>query len=359
MKESYSSRERCIRAIKREEVDLIPLNVWVDAPEPLNGLMEHLDMKSYDKLMAHFNIDYRGNMLGTALLNMVGLDLTGGFTEKQFRDETGRVLFRNRFGVVSAFSLDRRTSMYVEHPLQRMDVEDFPWPEVKEESVNEVVRLRKRYEDHCVMGFSLQPFETACSLFGYSEMFKRMFREDKSVEKALDRLFGIAHAMAKLFLEAGVDEVYNGDDVGAEHTMLISPEMWRKQLKPRYKKLADLVHTKGAFLHFHTDGWIEPIIPDLIEVGVDVLEPIQPEAMDPRKVKREYGSKISLEGAISIQKTLPFGTPEDVEDEVRKRMNDLGPTGYIFRPSHTILAGTPLENITTLYEAANRYRRIS
>ena len=360
MDAKYTSRERCIRAIKREEVDLIPLNIWIDAPEPLKSLMEHLDIKKYEKLMSHFNIDYAPiyyqNSPG---LNMVNLDLKGGFKEERFKDEKGRILSRNRFGVVSAFSSDGRTSMYVDHPLQKIDVDDFPWPYVDEDGINKDLKLRKKYEDFCLMGFSLQAFETACALFGYNEMFKRMFLKDKSVEKALDKLFKITYTMAKLFLEAGVDEIYNGDDTGAEHTMLLSPEMWRKYLKPRYKKLSDLVHTKGAFLHFHSDGWIEPIIPDLIEIGVDVLEPLQPEAMNPKKIKQEYGDKISFEGAISIQRTLPFGTLEDVENEVKTRIKDLGPTGYILRPSHTILMGTPLENIIGIYEAAQKYRKVS
>jgi len=300
MKRRYNSRERCVRAIKREELDLVPLNVWIDAPEPLNSLMEYLNIKDYDKIVSHFNIDYRGNMAGIPLLNMVGLGLKGGFKEEQFRDEKGRLLSRNRFGVVSAVSYDGRTSMYVDYPLKKMDVEDFPWPIVDEDSINEVMKSRKKYEDYCLMGFTLQSFETACALFGYNEIFKRMFLKDKSVEKALDKLFEMAHTMAKLFLEAEVDEVYNGDDTGAEHTMLISPAMWRKYLKPRYKKLADLVHSKGAFLHFHSDGWIEPIIPDLIEVGVDVLEPIQPETMDPKKIKQKYGDKIASKSSAII-----------------------------------------------------------
>lgn len=356
MKERYTSRERCVRAIRREEVDLVPVNIWIDWPEPLTSLMKHLKTKEYDGLMSHFNIDYRGNMPG---LNMVNLELEGGFKEEQFKDEKGRVLFRNRFGVVSAFSSDGRTSMYVDHPLKETDVEDFPWPRVSTENIDEVVKLRKKYEDYCLMGFSLQSFETACALFGFNEIFKRMFLDDKSVERALDKLFGISHAMIELFLEAGMDEIYNGDDAGAENTMLISPAMWRKYLKPHYKKLADLVHSKGGFLHFHSDGWIEPIIPDLIEVGVDVLEPIQPETMDPKKIKQKYGDEISFEGAISIQKTLPFGTLEDVEKEVKTRIDDLGPTGYILRPSHTILGGTPLQNVIRLYEAASKYRKIS
>lgn len=120
--------------------------------------------------------------------------------------------------------------------------------------------------------------------------------------------------------------------------------------------MAWLIHSKGAF--FHSDGWIEPIIPDLIEVGVDVLEPLQLETMNPAEIKRKYGDKLSFEGTISIQWTLPFGTPEDVAKEVKTRIKELGPTGYILRPSHTVLRETPLRNIITLYKAANKYRRV-
>ncbi|MCD6510510.1 MAG: hypothetical protein J7L11_09015 [Thermoprotei archaeon] len=351
----YTSRERCIRAIKREEVDMIPLNLWIDTPEPLNSLLKYLDLSSYEKLLAYLKVDYRG----PPGITMVGVRLKGGFKEEVYKDEKGRILRRDIFGVVWALPLKEGHSIDIIHPLKEMDVEEYPWPEVDEESLDVAMEYRRKYEDYCIMGYTLQAFEQACRLFGFNEIFKRMIMGDKTVDKVLDKLFEITYTQAKLLLEAGVDEIYNGDDVGAQGTMLISPRLWRKYLKPRYKKLAWIIHSKGAFFHFHSDGWIEPIIPDLIEVGVDVLEPLQPETMDPAKIKREYGDKLSFEGAISIQKTLPFGTPEEVAEEARKRIEELGPTGYILRPSHTILKGTPLRNILTLYEAANKYRKVS
>jgi len=350
----YSSRERCIRAIKREEVDMIPLNLWIDTPEPLNSLLKHLNLGSYEELLAHFKVDYRG----PPGVTMVRVKLRGGFEEEVYRDEKGRILRRDIFGVVWALPTKGYHSLDIAHPLKKMEIEDYPWPEVDEESLDAVIKYRKKYEDYCVMGYTLQAFEQLCRLFGFNELFKRMIRGDKTVDKALDKLFEITYTQAKLLLEAGVDEIYNGDDVGAQSTMLISPSLWRKYLKPRYRKLAWIIHSKGAFFHFHSDGWIEPIIPDLIEVGVDVLEPLQPETMDPAEIKRKYGDKLSFEGAISIQRTLPFGTPEQVAEEVRTRIKELGPTGYILRPSHTILKETPLRNITTLYEVANKYRKV-
>ncbi|MEM2886435.1 MAG: uroporphyrinogen decarboxylase family protein, partial [Thermoproteota archaeon] len=139
-------------------------------------------------------------------------------------------------------------------------------------------------------------------------------------------------------------------------TMMISSTLWRKFLKPRYEELAGVVHAGGSYFHFHSDGWIEPIIPDLIEVGVDVLEPLQPAAVDPFKIKAKYGYEIAFEGAISVQRTLPFGSAEDVEKEVGSALKNLGPTGYVMRPSHTILRGTPIRNILKLYDSAAKLR---
>jgi uroporphyrinogen decarboxylase len=347
----YSSRERCLRAVKREEVDIIPINIWIDSPEPLRSLLNHLNFSDVEKLYEFFKIDYRS----TVGIDAIGIGLKGGFKEETFKDSQGRTLNRNLWGVVSMFSENELTNFYVDHPLKHIEVEDYPFPEIREEDFDKVERFRRRYEDYCVVGFSLQAFETACALFGYEEIFKLMVKEPKKVEFTLDRLFEITCKQAKLLVEAGVDQVYNGDDVGAQTTMLISPVQWRRFLKPRYERIAKIVHNGGVFFHFHSDGWIEPIIQDLIEIGVDVLEPIQPESMDLRRMKDKYGDRLSFEGGIGVQ-TLPFKSRHAVEQEVREAISILGPTGYTLRPSHTILRNTPLENIITLYEAANKYR---
>lgn len=350
----YTPRERCYRAVRREEVDMVPVSIWVEAPEPLNNLLSNLGCSDIEKLLVRLEIDYRGFLPN---LSWLGIGLKGGFKEESFKDDRGRLLRRDRFGIVSAMSLDGRTSMQVDHPLKHIDVKDYPFPEVKEEDFDLVQKFRKKFEDYCVIAYTLQPFEKACALFGYSTLFKLMFKEPWKVDYVLDKLFSIAEKQAKLLAEAGVDQVYGGDDAGAQNTMLISPAQWRRFLKPRYKKLADTIHRRGAFFHFHSDGWIQPIIPDLIEVGVDVLEPVQPESMDIAEIKRLYGDRLSFEGGIGVQR-LPFKKPAEIREEVKRTLRVMGPTGYTLRPSHTILPDTPIENIVTLYDAANKYRRL-
>ena len=113
-----------------------------------------------------------------------------------------------------------------------------------------------------------------------------------------------------------------------------------------------------ALLCYHSDGYIEPIIPDLIEIGVDVLNPVQPECMDPAKLKKLYGDKLAFWGTIGIQRTLPFGTPEEVEAEVKERIETVGKGGGLYlSPTHSIAPEVPLENIFALVEAVKEYGR--
>jgi uroporphyrinogen-III decarboxylase len=112
------------------------------------------------------------------------------------------------------------------------------------------------------------------------------------------------------------------------------------------------VRRRGAYVMFHSDGWIEPIIPDLIEVGVDVLNPIQPECMDPVRLKKLYGDKLCFDGTIGVQSTLPHGTTEEVVSEVRHRIRTCGPTGLILGPTHAMQPDVPVPNMLALYETA-------
>ncbi|MGQ9691426.1 MAG: hypothetical protein ACUVQY_09245, partial [Thermoproteota archaeon] len=215
----YSSRERCYRAVKREEIDLIPINIWIDYPEPLRSLLNYLNLEDVEKLYEYFKIDYRSSVG----IDAMGIGLKGGFEEEVFEGPQGRKLRKNIWGVVSLVSGNELTSFYVDHPLKHMEVEEYPFPEVNEDDFEKVEKFRRKHENYCVVGFSLQAFETACALFGYNEIFRSMTTEPRKVELVLDRLFEMAYRQAKLLTEAGVDQVYKGDDVVAQKTMLISP----------------------------------------------------------------------------------------------------------------------------------------
>jgi uroporphyrinogen-III decarboxylase len=162
----------------------------------------------------------------------------------------------------------------------------------------------------------------------------------------------------------GVDMIWIGDDVGAQDKMLMSPATWRKFLKPR---MATFISTLKAIdpqikIAYHSDGTIYPIIPDLIEIGVDVLNPVQPKCMDPGKVKQEHGDKLCFWGSIDEQYTLPFGSPAEVQQEVMRRLRTLGKDGgLIVGPTHHVQLDTPLENFWAMVNAVTKtpYRSLA
>ncbi len=149
-----------------------------------------------------------------------------------------------------------------------------------------------------------------------------------------------------------------GDDVSAQTGMIMSPATWRRFFKPR---LADIIAAARAIaadlpVFYHTDGDCRAIIDELIEIGVTILNPVQPECMDPAEIKRLYGNRLAFWGTIGIQGTLPFGTPADVRREVKRRMESVGRNGgFLIGPSHMIEPEVPWENIVALYEAIDEY----
>jgi uroporphyrinogen decarboxylase len=158
--------------------------------------------------------------------------------------------------------------------------------------------------------------------------------------------------------EAGnglIDIFMMGDDFGTQKGLLISPEMFRRYFAPKLKEFAAQAKSYGLKVMLHSCGSVRELIPDIIEIGVDILNPIQIHAkgMIPGKLKEEFGEKICFHGGIDIQHTLPFGTIQDVEREVKDRIRILGKNGgYILASTHNIQADTPTENILKMYKTA-------
>jgi uroporphyrinogen-III decarboxylase len=157
--------------------------------------------------------------------------------------------------------------------------------------------------------------------------------------------------------------IWIGDDVGSQRTMLISPSMWRRFLKPRMANFISEIKSINPHLKvaYHSDGMIYQIIPELIEIGVDVLNPIQPACMDPARIKKEFGDRICFWGTIDEQNTLPFGTPEEVRGEVLLRLKTIGKDGgLILGPTHNVQLDTPMENFWAMIHTIHQspYRTI-
>ena len=156
-------------------------------------------------------------------------------------------------------------------------------------------------------------------------------------------------------IDCGVDMVWLGDDVATQLGMMISMPMWRKYFKERYAYMYGEFRKKNKdiVLAYHSCGNCQEIIDDMVEIGLNVLNPIQPLAMDPYMIKKRYGKKITMFGAIDVQRLMPFGTKEEIVQTVRDYKKYLGAGGgYILSPAHHIQSDTSLENIQAFYQAA-------
>ena len=218
-------------------------------------------------------------------------------------------------------------------------------PELYEESA---WVLKNFKEEYWIVGVTVTTiFETAWALRGYERMLSDFALQPEIAEQILDIPYHYHLTAAKKLTQMGVDMIWIGDDVGAQNNMIISPKMWRRFFKPRMANfIAELKAINPQVkVAYHSDGLIYPIIPDLIEIGLDVLNPIQPASMDPVKLKQEYGDRLCFWGSMDEQYTLPFGSPADVQAEVSTRLKTLGKNGgLILGPTHHVQLDTPMEN---------------
>ena len=200
-------------------------------------------------------------------------------------------------------------------------------------------------------------WETAWALRGLERMMMDLVERPELVGRILDIPYSYHLAAARKLVEMGVDMVWLGDDVGSQQGMMLSPTMWRAILKPR---LGGFVRTLKEInsevkVAYHSCGDITAIVGDLVEIGVDVLNPVQPACLNLEHLKDAYGDKLCFWGSIDEQQTLPFGTPEDVRREVEARIRVLGRHGgLILGPTHHVQLDTPMENFWAMVDAVTK-----
>jgi uroporphyrinogen decarboxylase len=212
--------------------------------------------------------------------------------------------------------------------------------------------------DYWIVGATVTTiFETAWALRGYERLLTDFATDPDLADAVLDIPLRYHLRAAERLVGMGVDMIWIGDDVGGQNAMIMSPETWRRFLKPRMARfISDIKRLNpGLKVAYHSDGWFYGIIEELIEVGVDVLNPIQSRSMDPAALKRDFGDRLCFWGSIDEQHTLPFGTPADVRAEVDLRLKTLGKGGgLIIAPSQHVQLDTPVENFLALVEAVRK-----
>jgi uroporphyrinogen decarboxylase len=243
------------------------------------------------------------------------------------------------------------------------DLAAYPWPEPDwwDFSTLQDAIARVDPQQHYHWRFRAgSVFETAWQLRGMQEFLVDLAAAPEIPRYMMDRITEVIVENTRQALDlAGerIDMVYFYDDVGAQENLLISKGMWRRYIRPCHARIIEVAHAFGKPVMYHCDGAIYPLMNELIDLGVDVLNPIQPSAKDmaPGRLKAEFGERLCFHGGIDIQNTLPRGTQDEVRGEVRERVRDLGENGgYILCSSHHIQSDTPLENVLAMYDTGLR-----
>ncbi len=353
-------RDRVATALQHREPDRCPFSVGF-TPEFAERL--RADLMRKDRLPPHnggdgYTYELERAVGADMLLTFVGWANCYYGEGEAYTDEWG-VGWRS-VEHTTAYGVGRYTEP-VGHPLAEDEaIEAYKAPDPQRpELYEDVRRVIERFQDqYWIVGCAVCTiFETAWALRGLERALLDFVENPELLRRILEIPYRYHLTAAKRLVELGVDMVWLGDDVGAQEHMLISPKHWRGFLKPLMASfIAELkAINPNVKVAYHTDGCIYPIIPDLIEIGLDVLNPVQPAAMDPVRLKAEFGNQLCFWGSLDIQETLPFGKPEDVQVEVLERLRTIGAGGgLIIGPSHYVQLDTPMENFWAMADTVAR-----
>ena len=209
---------------------------------------------------------------------------------------------------------------------------------------------------YCVANIHFSLFERLHNLRGMQNTFADFCTNEDEVRRLLDALAEYLIALTRSWARLGVDAVFYTDDWGTQKSLMISPAMWRSFFKEHYRRLFAEAHRLGLDAILHSCGNVMGIVPDLIDVGLDVLDPLQPDAMDVAEAARRFGGHLAFCGGIDVQNVLPFGSPQQIKDGVRRLIDTLGrPFGnsLIVAPANTMTPEIPLANFRALFEACH------
>ena len=356
-------RERVLMSLNHEEPDRCPMQISF-TPEFADGLRKVVSISA----TGHHNPHGGGNTY--ELERTLGEDMlltSVGWANSYYANDSynpGQDTYRDEWGITwrnTRYSTRFGDGFYTEmvgRPLEddaAISSYRAPDPERSELYQEPDWVLRTFKDEYWIVGVTVTTiFETAWALRGYERMLMDFVSDPDRADAILDIPFQYHLRAAERLVRMGVDMIWIGDDVGTQHAMLMSPETWRRFLKPRMAQFISTIKAINPSLRvaYHSDGCIYPIIPELIEVGVDILNPVQPKSMEPARLKKEYGKRLCFWGSIDEQQTLPFGGPDDVRREVVDRLETLGKGGgLIIGPTHHVQLDTPVANVMALVNA--------
>jgi uroporphyrinogen decarboxylase len=333
--------KKCIRsAIEHKETERVPYNVMLSPP-------------AEKKLKAYYGED---DLIAALEMPMV---LLGPKDKPLYADPSiyGDTI-TDSFGVVwSTSRIDRGSP--IGPPLKKAELSGYCFPSAEDPKrfagLDEAFELRR---DRFLIAVIGDLWERAGFMRGLEKLCLDVLENPRFVEELLDGIKEYVLRTLERLVRWRPDGVFLSDDYGTQGGLLISPRHWRRLVKPRLREICEAAKRHGLVVMLHTCGNVVEIVPDLIEVGVDILHPIQPETMDIVELKRQFGDELTFCGGIGTQHLLPRGTPTRIRETVKKTLDVMAKGGgYILEPGITVQADVPVENIVAMIEAAREYRR--
>ena len=373
---SMTPRERVLAALRHEEPDRIPIDlggtVTTIETVPFNDLKAYLGKNWETRNFRRDHVDPPEELLA-----MFGVDTR--YVRPKSPKNFKRVIEPDNSYVDDWGTRWKKfpSSLYwdpVDYPLKNATIDDlktYPWPDPDDpgrtEGLREEAKRLREKTDYAIIADEpvTGVFENALTCIrGMEQLFIDIAVNKPFVIALLEKLTEVTIRIFKNYLDAVgeyIDVIMTSDDLAGTKGPFISPKDYSELVKPFQKRVFQAIKDQtDAYVFYHCCGNVYPLIPDFIEIGVDILNPVQVSAkdMDTKRLKREFGDKITFWGGIDSQEVLPFGSPDDVEEEVRKRIADLAPRGgYVFNAVHNIQAGVQPENICRMFEAAKKYGR--
>lgn len=338
-----TSRERWLAVLKREKPDRLPMDYWATG-EATKKLLDYLDC-DFATMLQRLHIDLPVSADGVYVGPPIeeGSDMYGQRWQTVEYDS----------GIYWEPTGDPPLAKY--NSAEEID-ENYNWPSVDLFDFSHLPEVVRENEHRPVRGGGSEPFLRYKLLRGEEQAFVDLIENPEIVEYCLEKLFAFSYESTLRIFETIPGQVmitYVAEDLGGQSRLLYSPQHIHRFLLPGMRRMVELTKQHGSYVFHHTDGAAREILPDLIDIGIEILNPIQWRCagMDREGLKRDFGDRLIFHGAMDNQQTLPFGSVEDVRQEVRDNIRILGDGGgYILAPCHNIQAVGPPENVVAMYE---------
>jgi len=369
------SKERVMRAVNGKKPDRIPIdlgstNCTTIARRAYQGLKEEFSVESKDELMMD---NFQIVEVNEKILKELGIDtrsVHGNSPSDVVKERIDERTYINQFGIKYKQTSSGLYYDMVEFPLKDKNIEyleDYEWPDPYDpnglpENLEEKAKSIHEEGEYALVGDMVESgiFEPCWYLRGLDRFLMDLISNKEFAHELLEGMLDYQTKRYEYYLDRVgeyLDIVFVGDDLATSDKTIMSADTYREMVKPYQKRyFRSIKSNTDAKLLYHSDGNIYDFVEDLVEIGVDILNPIEPGALDEAKLKENYGDRLCFWGGIDTKEVLPNGKPGDVEEEVRSRIEKLGPAGYVVTSVHDIQADTPAKNVITMFETARNVK---